>query len=355
MSYLDPKERVIDLKLTSYGRHLIAMGKFKPTHYAFFDDDIIYDGEYASMVEDNSDIESRIQEETPRITAQPVFSARETAVFNASPNVIIDLTIGDNMENLKDVDKQALLLKTKVQEGPEQTEILQQPLGRTNSAYNTKPAWNVGFLKAPLSSSTEYLEVSGTDGVYYRNIPQLNADIQYYIVRNSPFYNSKFKGGYITDTTADYSQYTGTGNFTMIGEAIRFTNGASIAVLRGKEAILRIEETNTFFQNENFEIECFEVETVDGKENLVPLKFLNEAALNTQEDEQIAALGAVDLVSQCLDILADTEIPVSIICPILKEDKRKQFFHRKVFDCEDYLGQMPIDMYTEEDDTGDIC
>ena len=45
MSYLDPKEQVIDLKLTSYGKYLLAIGKLKPTFYAFFDDglDIQYE------------------------------------------------------------------------------------------------------------------------------------------------------------------------------------------------------------------------------------------------------------------------------------------------------------------------
>ena len=31
--FLDKKERVIDLKLTSYGRFLFAVGKFKPYYY----------------------------------------------------------------------------------------------------------------------------------------------------------------------------------------------------------------------------------------------------------------------------------------------------------------------------------
>ena len=43
MSYLDPKEDVIDLKLTSYGKYLLSIGKLNPTFYAFFDDDVIYD------------------------------------------------------------------------------------------------------------------------------------------------------------------------------------------------------------------------------------------------------------------------------------------------------------------------
>lgn len=37
----------MEVVLTPYGRYLLAQGKLKPSHYAFFDDDIIYDNWYA--------------------------------------------------------------------------------------------------------------------------------------------------------------------------------------------------------------------------------------------------------------------------------------------------------------------
>ena len=45
--FLNKKEQVYDLKLTSYGRYLLGEGSFKPTYYAFFDDSILYDSDYA--------------------------------------------------------------------------------------------------------------------------------------------------------------------------------------------------------------------------------------------------------------------------------------------------------------------
>ena len=41
--FLDKKEQVIDFKLTSYGRYLLSIGSFKPSYYAFFDNNIMYD------------------------------------------------------------------------------------------------------------------------------------------------------------------------------------------------------------------------------------------------------------------------------------------------------------------------
>ena len=62
MTFFDKKEEILELKLSSYGRQKLAAGKFKPVYYAFFDDDILYDGARAGITEDNNDIEPRIQE-----------------------------------------------------------------------------------------------------------------------------------------------------------------------------------------------------------------------------------------------------------------------------------------------------
>ena len=44
--FINKKEQVYDLKLTSYGHHLLSIGEFAPTYYAFFDDNVIYDLNY---------------------------------------------------------------------------------------------------------------------------------------------------------------------------------------------------------------------------------------------------------------------------------------------------------------------
>ena len=46
--FLNKKEQVYDLQLTSYGKYLLSIGKFKPVYYAFFDDNVLYDKTYAT-------------------------------------------------------------------------------------------------------------------------------------------------------------------------------------------------------------------------------------------------------------------------------------------------------------------
>ena len=309
MSYLDPKERVIDLQLTSYGRYLISIGKLKPVYYGFFDDDIIYDAEYAGVTtEEQSSIEPRIQENTPRFASQSIFSARELAIFDGSPNVINDLIIGSDLE---DEEKLAQGL-IKLQEGPEGAEVLQQPLGRTNSFYEYAPAWNVAFLKAPLSSSVDYQVISGSGGNITKNIPQLNVDLRYEIIRNGP--NALDAEGIDLETEQ--------GSEILPESIVNFQNGATIE-LKQDALILRIEESNTFFEKENFEIECFWIQTVKGKEHLIPLNFYSDLAT-------VNAVGAdckIEAVEQYFRFEGDEEIPPDDICYLIKKDKISQVYN----------------------------
>ena len=57
MEFFDKKEEVIDLKLTQYGKYLLSLGKFSPTFYAFHDENIIYDSEYAGFAETQNEAE----------------------------------------------------------------------------------------------------------------------------------------------------------------------------------------------------------------------------------------------------------------------------------------------------------
>ena len=47
--FLNKKEQVYDLQLTSYGHYLLSIGSFKPKYYTFLDDNILYDKRYAEV------------------------------------------------------------------------------------------------------------------------------------------------------------------------------------------------------------------------------------------------------------------------------------------------------------------
>ena len=84
MTFFNPKEDVMDIELTQTGKRSLAQGKFKPSYYLFFDDDILYDltsaggpvrrrsGSLSSETQNNSEV--RIQEKTPKLKTQYSFS-----------------------------------------------------------------------------------------------------------------------------------------------------------------------------------------------------------------------------------------------------------------------------------------
>lgn len=61
-TFINRKEEVLEVKLTPRGKELFSEGKFSPEFYAFYDNDVIYDGEYAGFKEIQNNIVERIKE-----------------------------------------------------------------------------------------------------------------------------------------------------------------------------------------------------------------------------------------------------------------------------------------------------
>ena len=343
MSYLDPKERVIDLELTAYGRYLLAIGKLEPVYYAFFDDDVLYNGLYANVTESQSTVEPRIQEDTPRFSTQVNYSSRELAVFSTAPNVINDLIIGSDIEDQEKIDKGLV----KAQAQPDRTEVLQQPLGKSDTRTGYAPAWNAIFYKAPLSASVDYLTSSIGP---IQNIPQLEVNLNYTINRVSANADP--------DLT---SQMLLMGNEGFAGapgdlpseNTVEFEDGSTI-FLTEDALILKLEESNTFFAKDNFEIECFEVATVNGEEKLTPLNFYGDPEVYDNDFDNEEGFEP-NTVEQYFTVQADEEINPATICPFITKDKTKNFFQSQIFICEESNPDDTVDIYDDEDDTKELC
>ena len=201
MSYFDPKEEVIDLKLTPHGEFLLSIGKLNPVFYAFFDDDIVYDNNWASVTtEKQNQTEPRIQEETPRMHTQVSFSDREKdfiefssrngsryALYERDKKRFFDAT-GDELE------RRALELFKPQEDVQVNMKKLSQPIGRFKTTKEGKaPGWNIAFLDTKLDSAVDYLLLSGSSLGFSNcvKIPQLECDLQDTIERNSAAYNIK--------------------------------------------------------------------------------------------------------------------------------------------------------------------
>jgi hypothetical protein len=86
-SFLDNKEEVIKLELTTYGKKLLAQGQFKPEFYAFFDDGIVYDLAYIGTTENQNSTQGRILDD---FISLPLLNIGAKSLSNSLGNSAVD-------------------------------------------------------------------------------------------------------------------------------------------------------------------------------------------------------------------------------------------------------------------------
>tara|TARA_Y100000034_G_scaffold93818_1_gene113603 strand:- start:1022 stop:2062 length:1041 start_codon:yes stop_codon:yes gene_type:complete len=226
--FINKKEQVYDLKLTSYGHHLLSIGEFSPTYYAFFDDNVIYDIRYASgsassSYENQNQVDNRIKNETQYLESLVLFEDIDDSVAaNVGSNIdplSTELTWIQRLPR-KDVFKMDAMIGDAYLDG------------KTNAT----PAWKVVMLQSMISSSQEKGMVEEASEIA---IPQLN------IVAN---YHKK-----IVESTFEFDP---TSVRALNDQTSTFIDD-KIIILEQDDPVLYIEEVNTELLTENFEIEVF--------------------------------------------------------------------------------------------------
>ena len=248
MKFFDEKEDVLEIQLTQYGKYLLSKGKFRAKYYAFYDDDIIYDGTYAGYSEGQNNIEYRIFDETPRTRIQYVYSGLETKM---------------KIDQEAIVSNRDLTPDSSFQQTPEREYATASPLSNSSLSSNYFPAMEVILLEGKIDSTVPY-ETGSQPNLA---TPQINLE----------------------DST--YESYVDT---TVRPFASQLTEGANIFAdgtyfrTEKENLLIRMEEKNALMDMKNFEIEFFIVEDVEDtnfttpslptadqskREMLIPLKF----------------------------------------------------------------------------------
>lgn len=297
MSYFDSKQEVLKLELTSYGKYLLSKGKLKPVYYAFFDDEIIYDSEYAELAESQNETHFRILDETPALKPQVNFSNVEE---RATKNIDI---ITNNTSNLKEAERQI---------SSDKKYALSSPIGKSSHNSEFYPAWHVEVLEGQVSSSISFIDntnsASGTLLPFFR-IPQINLENNTFdviIKENEPNNDER----YIEVIEPYYDeQKDKTYYFSMLENSI----------------FLDVSELNVDNIKENFDIELFieeekimpgsEQKVMEWKQLLFPKKAIhikNGILLDTPENEKAEFL-TIDstFAAHYVNILVDDEIELA--------------------------------------------
>ena len=320
MRFLDPKEEVYKVKITPLGKYLLSQGKFNPTYYAFFDDDIIYDSSFLSGTgdsnENQNDIQIRILDETPRLEGQTSFQGSETTVFTSFANKLDEIFPGISQK----IDDPSYKISTN--ESPLNNYYLQKPLARSGNNTNLAPYYSINMLTGTILNAK--IDGSGSSGYFSQKghgpssfISQVSFEIQDEIS---------------IDTTPDPT-ITPTKvieNDELFDSFYVFQDGTKMTYNK-KELFLKLEEGNTEFLKENFDIEVFEiVETTASngqiQENLNKLTFTKEGESANQNN-----------VEYYFNILVDNEIDSDFYCHTLKSNKNKtkDIFSDNTFKCPD--------------------
>tara|TARA_R100000231_G_scaffold116565_1_gene86871 strand:- start:34 stop:1029 length:996 start_codon:yes stop_codon:yes gene_type:complete len=306
-TFINKKERVFDIELTSYGKYLLSVGKFKPSYYAFYDDNIIYDKQYAhsTATENQNDIDNRVKD-TQYIESLVLFRDVEETLNNG--------------EGASDWYSQTVI--TSRQQTPTKDVFkMDAPIGDATIEGNTNksPAWKIVGLQGKIDSVTE------TDATNNSIVPQINI---------TAMYNKKV-------VESDVSLLSN----AIVNNVIRtatFEDGKQI-ILDLNDPMYYVEETNTPIFVNNFDIEIFEVLTSsnDGayeqlsRKNFKskPKQIVNGFMVADRIEETQKEITTND-VEYYFDVLVDQDIDQKIACKAAIYFNKKSYYVDLDFECE---------------------
>ena len=275
MTYFDDKSEVIKIELTNHGKKLLSKGAFKPTYYAFFDDEVIYDAEYIGIFETQNSTQDRILNETPSSKPQSNFLNIEKEV----------------LENLNSIFESDIYVLPHINDADSSVEM---PLGVSSFNSNFYPAWNCIPLIGAVSSINNYVFSSFSQP--YLKIPQIN-------MQNIPF--NVYGATDIDDSPPEYE----------LNNFIESINPGYYMYTKLNENIFKILELNVDDKKENFDIELFIEEKNDASSYWKKLYFiekkkniLNNILLDEDpEDVQIEQLTS-EYAEYYINLKVDNEI-----------------------------------------------
>lgn len=238
MIFFNKKEDVMDIQLTQFGKDLLARGYFKPVYYQFFDDDIIYNIDKSGAKESQNSAETRILKKTPKLKTQHI-------AYSIEQNF--------DLETEKIVKGEMEIFRTIVRNADPsvQDRVLLYPLHEFNIASEDAPTLSLRSHGKKFEQGVQQLELQNS-GIN-KNIPQITIKPSYFIKEE--------RGDKTEPEMVDEESH-----FDLMGRTITFADNTRIQV-EAEELLIDLEELNSFYGLDNFELQVFEVIETDGKDD----------------------------------------------------------------------------------------
>ena len=259
MAFINKQEEVIQIKLTPFGRSQLSKGNFRPVYYAFFDDDILYDGSHIGIDEEQNEIETRIKNSV-RLDLQPTSIGVETSYKKET-------------EKIEKGERDLFRVMHEVQNPSEKSRSLSCIMGAASYESQHAPSYNIKSLGGAKFTGDVLINTSS----HGSNIPQVTLESQYVIDVN-----------HLPTKVAIQDFET---QIDLISENIEFLDGTSLRMEKD-EIILQVLEENVNLTKEMFDIEIYEVQEVtlpngDKEEKLVSVRNI-EDLFNISTDKTIS-------------------------------------------------------------------
>ena len=299
MKFFDKKEEVLDIELTQYGKHLLSKGKFKPSYYAFFDNNILYDPEYGGTKYGQNTIDSTIRENTPMLRSQHNFGDLESPTNRSI-----------------------------FQNNTERNFTFTNPLGTSDLISKYSPKWRVDALQGEFKSIATHMSASQQT----LRIPQIDIDVAYELtlgVAGTPN---------VIDIDPELSSKT-------------FPDSSYIGV-KPDQVLLKVLEENTEFKKDNFDIEVYLIEeevpagirNISADEPITVMKPLhfkkkfsqvqNGILVDEPKDTETTEITPRN-VEYYFDIFVDHEIDEALLCKSIDNLKKQDIYLDLDIECPD--------------------
>ena len=291
MEFFNQKEEVLELQLTEYGKYLLSQGALDLSYYAFFDDDVLYNDQYANGGEGQNKTDQRIRFETPNLKVLANRSGAQTRVDEYLSSVT-GATWQTDSDPANKVDDFAMQ-----QPFEDVTNIAAFPLGTSLLTSQYDAAWSVNLLnnnESVVSSSEGYIVtnltssfVTGTLNGIITEIPQINIDLNYQTYFAAPGDERSISSNLPTGSAGQ---------------------PPAVLALVKNYLVLDILEKNTAFEKENFDIEVYHV----ASDNiLTQLNFIPQSPEILSPNSLLS--GEVANVEYYMNISRDENIPAEIL------------------------------------------
>lgn len=242
MKYFDPKQDVLDIQLTPYGKFLHSKGKFDPKFFSFSDNDVLYNSIRGGFLETQNQSNNRIISDTPYTK----LIARNDPVKEGATDTI-------QFENSQKQGNLFDSVNAKI-----------NSLGSIDLGSQNGPSVKIYVLEGDLLSTANYLTssvTSLTEGKKHHplNIPQIEMALTYKSsvvdsVRPENVFNLDNRPGAL-NKRENYEDPT------LLNSDISsrvFSDNGKIVILP-QSLMLVIEEENTNNSIDNFELEIYEI------------------------------------------------------------------------------------------------